>query len=374
MEKDNSEDFAKSIRRIVENATDEELNFLGELWKHPPELLKIDVKKAMYADKHSKLFSKEIPNRGMKIKDNDSSYYIITSSPEEYYNNHEGQYVTMIDSESPFDHSEIITSNNKHKLYITLPGNISDDLLEQIADKFIAYVKTTHGKIITYDIRKDLKKREYDIIIPEIYVENVEESKKIICEFSKTLHTSLRECLSAKFLDYGNDPKKPTILSKYHDSEKKNELGELIKSTTPNKEKILQIVNDSFYGMLDLTKKSQYPHVIIQNITNIQSQHNGDHNVKITPNDKVSENIMDFINHIKNDKPEWYNPDKFIPKLLIAEKFNEKYDEYENTRSFWKKLDKLNLKNILVSEEKQCRMSLNGGKNKPYRCFKPKQL
>lgn len=86
--------------------------------------------------------------------------------------------------------------------------------------------------------------------------------------------------------------------------------------------------------------------------------------------DADDELIAEFIAHIKRDRPDWYKPGQFVPKMLIVEKYNDRHDGNEDTRSFWRRITKLGLKNTFMSKEKICRIPLNVGGSKTYMCFK----
>lgn len=377
MEKDNNDkDLAKSLSEKIQNSTLEELEFICKKWG-PFEWIDVNVKKAMYADKHKKLFSENIPKNGMKIKDNESQFYVKARTSADYYKNYEGHFTINIDDPAKHpDHVEIVLRDAAQRLYLTLPGDTSDDKLESIADGFMSFIEDKYTQErISYEIRKDLKKKEYDIIIRGFYVANIHDAKSIIEEFISTLNDTDGNLIWLCLRKYCTDSEKPTILSKYHDSERKNELGELIKSTSPDREKILQIVNDSFYGVLDSSKTSPI-NVYINNFTNIQNQHNGDNNVKISPKDNSIDNFANFINFIKNDKPEWYQPGKFLPKAFITEKFNEIYDDDLSTRRFLSGLKKCRLYDTIIGNEKlDYYFTKNfGEEGKRYRGFIAKEI
>lgn len=92
--------------------------------------------------------------------------------------------------------------------------------------------------------------------------------------------------------------------------------------------------------------------------------------------DETLKNLDDFISHIQNDKPDWYIVGKFIPKMLIVEKFNERYDEDFSVRTFMSILKKHNMKNMLMKNE--CLQTYQspeyGYTKKQYRGFFAKEI
>lgn len=74
---------------------------------------------------------------------------------------------------------------------------------------------------------------------------------------------------------------------------------------------------------------------------------------------RSEQNIINFVEHIKTDKPDWYVPGKFMAKSLFAKMYNDKYKDDRSVRSISTFLKKIGLNKEIMGEEKNVKMNLS---------------
>lgn len=288
---------------------------IDQVWSLP-DFLDVDPKYLEYAINHPEKFQKEIPKTSAVIvKDEPSGHFI---------------------SGRLFDHTEIILQGRGRKVYLTAPRDATDDILEYIGRKFTDFLQSKYNKKFTYYVVRDLKRHENDVVINELCCKNGEENKEIVEMFLSTLTEKYQDMLSFNLFRFNKDIQKPTKV---------------------NKQKVYEIVENSFYSQTEkYVPPSIRKSITINNfgICNIGG--------KFTTVAKLSEdykNLIDFIHHIKNDKPEWYKVGEFIPKKLFVKMYNDRYGDNKNTRSLFALFRKYNLNEKFMSETKSKRVDLS---------------
>lgn len=73
----------------------------------------------------------------------------------------------------------------------------------------------------------------------------------------------------------------------------------------------------------------------------------------------LEETIIDFVKHIKKDRPEWYVPGKFIAKKLLTKMYNDRYNDDKSTRAITTFIKKMGLDKKIIGEEKNVKMDLS---------------
>lgn len=238
------------VREFMKNVSDNELKFIFETWGLP-EWININIPKAMDASKHNRDFSKEIPNDGLKIQDNESKFYVMASSVSDYVDKYWRE-----SRDNKLNHYEIILPYSRQKLRLTLSGKTPRPEFTQIMHKFVTFIENNYpiGSSTSHETIYNDQRDEYDIIISEFYVDNVDQIKKIIMEFGDTLDDNLQTYVAENIFKYGKNLRKPTILSKHHISSSKTSLMNFIDDgdIETHQTEIYRIVGDSFYTELPM--------------------------------------------------------------------------------------------------------------------------
>lgn len=334
----------EKIRKISEFSDEDWEMFKTE---YLSDILKLDVNKIREAKKCVKIYQKTMPKESpIIIRDIPADHYFKASSPAEYY--HQNSSNIMVNKY--MDHDEIILCNKTQKLYITLPSSTSGKNLGDIAEMYANFIKLKVGHAVDFHIIKNLKTNEYDIVLTNCAVQNSEERKNIFLEFMADLSIEYKNLFRMSDLDICESVEKPTILSEYHRSDKKDQLNHLISSTRLDVDKIIKLIEESLYAV---SKTSGDVKNINVNFTiqNISGDNVCTKNIYNESSDGIKNKLESFIIHIKNDKPSWYQSGKFLPKILLTNKFNEMFEDDITTRKLMLNLKKYDLKDKIIGKE-----------------------
>lgn len=311
-------------------------------------LLELDPKQYLQASKDSKHYCKSIPDSiPLIIKDEKSGHYVKADDPKKYFQEAYGKLATGV----PMHHNEILRKNHGRKLYVPLISETSNHKVKEISNLLIKYMHDHEGMDITCSVRKNLKTFEYDIVANEKFMKNAFDAKNLIDKFWRYLPEKLAKYINIRsaFEDI-SDTAKPTIFSPDHKSEIKDEFLQLMNATTPDQEKQIELLIKS---LLSQSNGNVIVNLNVNNIVNpVRCEINNFKAQQIIKPKNKEDDVYDFIDFIKRDKPSWYVPGTFIPKALLAQKFNEKYDHNISTRTFIPLLKKCHVKDLIIGEEK----------------------
>lgn len=67
----------------------------------------------------------------------------------------------------------------------------------------------------------------------------------------------------------------------------------------------------------------------------------------------LDDDITNFVSYVRTHRPSWYIDRHFIPKLLLTQKFNAKYNRALSPRTFMRALQWLGLKDKIITVEKE---------------------
>lgn len=305
-----------------------------------------------------KKFTKNCPvNSSLAIEDEKSGHYVNVKDSKKYY-----------DSWSiPPYHNEVLALHSR-KLYFPVTMATSYKEVKDIANLFERFVEENIGESTSCSIRKDLKKCEYIIVADETFIKNAPEASQLILSFWKSLPDEKSNKINLKAaLEHDEDLKRPTLFNPYHVSDIKNEYINL--SNRPS------IDNDKQLELLIKSLLSQNPKNI-KNITiNINSHNTNINNDNDSSDDALfAENLSDFVDYIIEQQPSWYKPGKFMPKKLLTDKFNTKYDCDITSNKMSVLLKKLNLKDKIIGSEMSRKYEDDEYDYKKYRGFIAKPL
>lgn len=378
-DEENDEESCDEMRNYekILQLSPRELKFLCEHCGIDDKLvLNFDIRKAMRASTREDLYSRNIPNGCVVIKDKDINYYLNIDSVEDYYNKN----ISSIFAGNSLDHNEVIRQDHGQKIYMVLPSSISDKKQKELLKKFQTFISEKFQKNLTCSIIRNTKKYEFDIVVDDVFVKNSDSVRFIVQQFVSTLSKDDANMIPMSLLnEYNSDTEKPTMFSKFHRSVKKDEFIELSNSTDRNlTAKMIELLKNSFYTVQKfdgaIVQNTTINNIININPTNcvIAGNINNDISGKISKKPK----IIEFINYIKNEKPEWYTPNEFIPKALLTEKFNDYFDEDFSTQKLMINLKKSGVKDMIFDKEKLGTYfnDIFGDEGKRYRGFIAKNL
>lgn len=338
------DDKYRETARKISNLDENDLIILLKVWG-TPEWANKDLYRVKHAVKHPELYDiKSVKNScGVRIMDESSGHYLKFDNFDDYYRHNQ---MFIQNDIFKMDHNELIHNEESQKLYITIPEGMSMRAMGEIADHFVNFLFREKRIKTKAEIRRNKHTHEYDILLNNYYVEKSEERIEICKKFMIELDSETANKLLVNLAPIREKyVKKPTILSDFHESTNKSKLMEIINGTKPNIEKISELIKDSFY-----VNQSQNNHgntyIINKLIINNTTNHNYDSETM-----EFIKNMEDFINHIKDLKPDWYTPGKFIPKKLFVDMFNEKYCCEFSTNKFMLILKKIGMKDKIMDDE-----------------------
>lgn len=280
---------------------------------------------------------------------------------------------------------QIIPTTVEQRLFYAIVDALPDDKIEEILDDFRKWLEENifinHRINTRYKLIDNKKENLKEVRFDGIIISGLKEKKDYIIKFLEYYSIHLIKCKFAMIIfknytmENGSEEFEKAMSSlneNYPITDVNDRLARIyIKSCRDGDVKDL---SDSFKK--GLIKHIQDTHII----KDVSYQHIGINNVEngntgLSNHGEINnDNMNNFIQHIRNDKPDWYTPGEYIPKMLIVNKYNERYNDDITSRSFWKYLTKSGIKDEIVAQEKTCRTSIDGEKNKVYRCFKPEKL
>lgn len=399
-------EYIKSYKSAGLTETEKETN-LWEIFKQFPEekqklyllskgchkndfnIMNIEISNGLSADYCPDEFHKEYD---LIHKDNLSGKY--------HHTNHTYDYIRYSDTRSKAGgenkDTQLIHINDRQILFFDIPRKHSDDDRRLVLNDFRKWLEENYVDDDAVNTRYKTFSVEHKNIIEVrfygIQVDNRNAKVGIMKKFLTDYNGSRSYQATILFDPYikRNVEEYEEVISTLSDYFPLNEFESDGKSyiISCRRNKTDNMLTDSIKKCLDKHIKSlgikpgsDLPPINIK-ITNNYIKHANQVNIAGKDNyvynyvDENSKNINDFISHIKNDKPEWYIPGKFIPKMLLVEKFNERYDEKFSTRSFMNLLKKYDIKNILMRREgyQKCDIKNYGNPKKQYKGFIAKEI
>lgn len=305
------------------------------------EILGVDLSKYTTAKNNDINFQRNVPDEGIKIQDEESKHYFKIASAKDYYNINQSNIMMKV----KMDHSEIISHDQKQRVYITLDGDTPGGDVLNIAKLYAQFISNKTKQDVGFSINGNFKDNEYDIVLDGCFAEDDNERRQMGREFIEK-YEKYSKYLCERLSRHRKFVKKPTILSQYHTSDKKNQLDKKLDESLDHRQ-FIKIIQESLYTACDIPKNSG---IIVNGDINIKINNIGTQNVNME-HDEYKNKINDFVEHIKNDKPNWYVSGKFIPKILLTEKFNEMFNVEFSTRKLISNLKKYGRKDEIIGKE-----------------------
>lgn len=289
--------------------------------------------------------------------------------------------------------SEIIDKTKEQKLFFQINKNINLEIIEAIMRDFKKWLCEGNSEHHSpkYELIDNKENTTYEIRFTNVYVANHREKIELIQKFATEYEGAYENYTPLVFKD---------VLSKTSEKYEKamsvmhhlfpNNLADSVRAKNiiakwveGKKAEGISITDDRMiikllldYAIISKDEaKNGKTNITINFINNHGDNVNmivGDNNKIITKSmDENEKNINDFIQHIKNDKPDWYTPGKFIPKILFTHMFNQRYNENKSTRNVLYFLKKSGAKDEIMLDGRNCRIDLSayGMGKKTYDCF-----
>jgi len=215
---------------------------------------------------------------------------------------------------------EVVPNNSEQKIIIM--GDIT--LVDQIEHikKYISQFMVNKGvenfndnDIICF---KNKGTNMIEIVINNYYVNNSSERNEIVQDLLKYILMMEKNTNMTRKLGYMADCSgfyNADVVSMPSEKQLLNEdncFVEMIDRLIRNTSKCSKLVKEGNTYIINLYNNS--------NITNISNVEN------LSINSNYPENVEDFLNHIKEDKPEWYKEGEWIKKDIIYDEYNRMYD------------------------------------------------
>lgn len=227
---------------------------------------------------------------------------------------------------------EVVPHNIKQKIIIV--GEAS--LWDKIPSIKTHILKFMHSKglkqITTKDIVAYKNDMSVDIIINNYYVSNAAERDSIVNDLVQYIYdTDRNDDLASKlgkrmFSDFNNANMYSVGTNKQQWMADPKDFLEFVDALVSNTTDCVQInkSGNTYNVTLNVNIQNQQAEVIVNGNNNNNDFSN---NTNIIVEDSFNQRIVEFIDMIKNERPDWYLEGKWVRRVILSEKYSEIYDD-----------------------------------------------